>query len=287
MATQKEEQKMEEESKQSIPHTDPIISRLLLNDQFGKRIQDQKQLFRDCKVVGFLFSAIWKHDRNAFQSHVIELCRRNPHRFKCVYVSIDSSKEDFERSTRDKPWLHMVWEDGSNTEQKKLDKVEFITPLEHALLKQILAGKEESNGAPPEQQARPFSRVGLCAGLDVLFAPTLMVYHLESQTWLDRNVAHSAIGSREKREAALETWEKGESLSLSWTDILFGLKWAILVSAIGIGYFLLSRADPSYNIVHLVEWFMAGSSSATTTTTTTTTPSSPSPPKPAHQYVEF
>jgi hypothetical protein len=207
-----------------------------------------------------------------------------------------------------------------STEQKKLDKVEFITPLEQALLKQILAGKEESNGAPPEQQARPFSRVGLCAGLDVLFAPTLMVYHLESQTWLDRNVAHSAIGSREKREAALETWEKGESLSLSWTgkfspnplasqlaarpltsvhtdhlphpppssDILVGLKWAILVSAIGIGYFLLSRADPSYNIVHLVEWFMAGSSSsATTTTTTTTTPSSPSPPKPAHQYVEF
>jgi hypothetical protein len=32
-------------------HPDPILSRLLLNDQFGKPIKDPKLFFRDCKVM--------------------------------------------------------------------------------------------------------------------------------------------------------------------------------------------------------------------------------------------
>lgn len=67
----------------------------------------------DAQVVGFLFSMNWKYDRKAFQTNVMELCQRNPHRFKCIYVSIDSCKQDFDRATRDKPWFNMIWEDGS------------------------------------------------------------------------------------------------------------------------------------------------------------------------------
>ncbi|OAV90403.1 hypothetical protein PTTG_02934 [Puccinia triticina 1-1 BBBD Race 1] len=273
-------------------HPDPILCRLLLNDQFGKPIKNPKLFFRDCKVVGFFFSAIWKYDRDSFQQNVMDLCHRNPHRFKCIYISIDSSKQDFDKSTKEKPWVNMIWEDGSNMEEEKpakLDKMDFITPLEQELVKKILAGKVDLL-----QDPRPLSRVGLCSGLDVLFAPTLMVYHLESKTWLDSNVSHAAIGSREKREVALETWEKGERLTLTLMDILVGLRWAILIGTLGIIYVFLVRADDAYNIVHLVEYFMAGAAenSATNAPSTSPGPSSPPmshhlPPKNSHEYVEF
>ncbi|KAA1074440.1 hypothetical protein PGT21_005480 [Puccinia graminis f. sp. tritici] len=280
----------------SIPasnrHPDPILSRLLLNDQFGKPIKDPKLFFRDCKVVGFFFSAIWKYDRESFQQHVIELCHRNPHRFKCIYISIDSSQQDFEKSTREKPWVNMIWEDGSNMEEDKpakLESLDFITPIEQELVKQILAGKVDQ-----AQDSRPLSRVGLCSGLEVLFAPTLMVYHLESRTWLDSNVSHGAIASKEKRELALETWEKGERLTLTLMDILVGLRWAILIATVGIIYFFLVRADDAYNIVHLVEWFMAGAAESSHSAPSTPGDSSSPPisnhlhpPKNSHQYVEF
>ncbi|KAH9456722.1 hypothetical protein MJO28_006790 [Puccinia striiformis f. sp. tritici] len=272
-------------------HPDPILSRLLLNDQFGKPIQNPKLFFRDCKVVGFFFSSIWKYDRESFQQNVMELCNRNPHRFKCIYVSIDSTKQDFISATKDKPWINMIWDDGSNMESEEkpkiIQKVDFITPIEQDLIKKIIAGKLDI-----KQDSRFFSRVGLCAGLEVLFAPTLMIYHLESRTWLEHNVSHGAVGSREKREIALETWEKGQRLTLSIMDILVGLRWAILISTVGIVYFILVRADDSYNLVHLVEWFMSGdvSSSSTTATTAPSPISAHTPPPPlksAHEYVEF
>ncbi|KAH9440763.1 hypothetical protein Pst134EA_031435 [Puccinia striiformis f. sp. tritici] len=103
-------------------HPDPILSRLLLNDQFGKPIQNPKLFFRDCKVVGFFFSSIWKYDRESFQQNVMELCNRNPHRFKCIYVSIDSTKQDFISATKDKPWINMIWDDGSNMESEEKTK---------------------------------------------------------------------------------------------------------------------------------------------------------------------
>ncbi|KNZ50870.1 hypothetical protein VP01_41g6 [Puccinia sorghi] len=226
----------------------------------------------------------WKYDRKAFQTNVMELCQRNPHRFKCIYVSIDSCKQDFDRATRDKPWFNMIWEDGSNVQQDEKDKpqLDFMTPMEQERIKQILSGGEGDNKKREEEDGRPISRVGLCAGVEVLYAPTLMIYHVESGRWLERGVSHGAISTREKRELALEKWEKGESLGVSWTDILYGLRWALLFSAIGITYFFLVRFDDAYNVVHLVERFMAGPS-------LTTTP--PPPPittsVPSHQYVEF
>ncbi|POW09911.1 hypothetical protein PSHT_08892 [Puccinia striiformis] len=240
-------------------HPDPILSRLLLNDQFGKPIQNPKLFFRDCKVVGFFFFINMEIRSRIIQQNVMELCNRNPHRFKCIYVSIDSTKQDFISATKDKPWINMIWDDGSNMESEEkpkiIQKVDFITPIEQDLIKKIIAGKLDI-----KQDSRFFSRVGLCAG--------------------------------EKREIALETWEKGQRLTLSIMDILVGLRWAILISTVGIVYFILVRADDSYNLVHLVEWFMSGdvSSSSTTATTAPSPISAHTPPPPlksAHEYVEF
>lgn len=193
-------------------------------------------------------------------------------------------------------------------DEKDKPQLDFMTPMEQERIKQILSGGEGDNKKREEEDGRPISRVGLCAGVEVLYAPTLMIYHVESGRWLERGVSHGAISTREKRELALEKWEKGESLGVSWTgkcshcssppprvllaeslfciprssDILYGLRWALLFSAIGITYFFLVRFDDAYNVVHLVERFMAGPS-------LTTTP--PPPPittsVPSHQYVEF
>jgi len=272
-------------------HPDPLISRLILNDEHGKQIKDQRQAFRECKVVGFLFSMNWRYDPKAFQTHVVQLCLRNPHRFKCIYVSVDSCKEDFDRATKDKPWFNMIWEDGSNVEEDSQVKpqLDFITPMEPERIKRIFwRGAGDHKREEEDDDGRPLSRVGLCAGAEVLYAPTLMIYHVESGRWLERCVAAGVIETREKREEALERWERGESLGVTWTDILVGLRWAILFSSIGLIYCLLVRFDDAYNVVHLVERFMAGSSSPSTAT-----PPPPPPPPPittsvpSHHYAEF
>lgn len=264
-------------------HPDPVLCRLRLNDPLGKPMANPKLFFRDCKVVAFLFGTAWKYDRNSFQSQVIELCRRNPHRFKCIYVSIDANRAEFDSATATKPWASMIWEDGSNLEDEKpvqLEKIQFATPEEQKLIKKMLAGEVTLKEDP-----RPISRVGLCAGLEMLFAPTLAIYHLESKTWLNMNVSQKLIDTKEKRELALEKWENGERLNLSWADIVAGMRWAIMIMVIGVSYLLLVRSNESYNVVNLVEKLLFP----------TTSPSSESKPplSSSHagpkvgQYVEF
>lgn len=244
-------------------HPDPVLSRLRLNDQFGKPITDPKLFFRDCKVVGFFFSTLWKCNPDSFQNKVLELCNRNPHRFKCIYVSIDTSKEEFDLATKEKPWINMIWEDGSNViEEGNLnqeDNVKFMTPEDQESIEKIING----GGVTIKEDSRAISRVGLCSGLNVMFTPSLAIYNLETKTWLEKNVSIRCITSKEKRENALETWERGERLGLSWMDIVIGFRWAILASLVGIVYTLLVQSDDSYNIVHLVEKFLAPSSTQT------------------------
>ncbi|MBW0494070.1 hypothetical protein O181_033785 [Austropuccinia psidii MF-1] len=281
---QKEKAKYAVDSTQA--HPDPVLSRLRLNDPFGKPIENPKLFFRDCKVVGFLFANNWKYDPDSLQNRVIDLCRRNPHRFKCIFVSIDSNRQNFDSATKEKPWVNMIWEDGSNVEEgeEKGDlNNEFLSPEDDLnLLKGILTGKINDQKDP-----RPISRVGLCSGLNIMFSPTLAIYHLESKTWLNLNVRNDLLKSKERREVALESWERGESLVMGWSDILWGLRWSLLLIVAALIYRTLLSYDDSYNIVHLVEKIMDPSARNPVQPTTPPLMTSSSQKPKIADYIEF
>ncbi|KAG0147511.1 hypothetical protein CROQUDRAFT_656080 [Cronartium quercuum f. sp. fusiforme G11] len=264
-------------------HPDRIISRLRLFDGFGNPITNPKLLFRDCEVVGFFFATIWHPQKEQFHNDVLDFSQRHPHRFKCIYVSIDSKKQDFELATKEKAWVHMAWDDGSNLENEEQEteppSTDFITPDETTLLGQIFAGSLSMESDP-----RPISRVSLVQQLNVLSVPTLSTYHLQKGTWLDSNVRASLFETKEQRDRAWETWQKSERLEMSWADIFQTMRWSIFLLIAGIIYTILVKFDDSYNIVHLTEYFMNPGSRTGFSTQEEAIPSIPKAP--AH-YAEF
>ncbi|CAH7677475.1 hypothetical protein BY996DRAFT_4582733 [Phakopsora pachyrhizi] len=233
---------------------DPILCRLRLNDQFGNPIEDAQTFFRDCKVVGFFFGTIWKQQKSSFEGNVLEFCRRNPHRFKCIFISVDSSRKDFDQVVRDKPWIHMIWEDGSNEEENDAStkpKEQFLTPEDDALLKAIL-----KDSVRYEDDSRPISRVGLCHLLNVFYSPTLKIYHLESKEWLDSKVRPETLNSDDNKQRAWEKWEKGGKTEMSFSEIFYSLRYLLIGILLAIGYFILISFDESYKIVNLVEHYL-------------------------------
>ncbi|KAH9810587.1 hypothetical protein DFH28DRAFT_1085542 [Melampsora americana] len=210
-------------------HPNQIINRLRLIDGFGEPIKNPRLLFRDCEVVGFFFATLWNPHKEKFQNHVLEFTQHHPHRFKCIYVSIDSKKSDFELATRDKAWVHMTWNDGSKRREEGRKKSKFILPFEHELLNEIF-----STSNPPISDPRPISRISLVQHLNILSTPTLSIYHLKKQVWLERNVRMNLFESKEQREHAWDLWQRGEQIGFNWSV----------------------KFDDSYNLVHLTESFM-------------------------------
>lgn len=236
-------------------YPDQIISRLRLFDGFGNPITNPKLLFRDCEVVGFFFATIWHPQKEQFQNHVLDFTRKHPHRFKCIYVSIDSKKSDFEIATKDKAWVHMAWNDGSNLDDQDQEEEnsEFISPYETSLLEQIFSNPAPSSS---DSDSRPISRVSLVQQMNVLSTPSLSIYHLKHHTWLDQHLRHALFESPEQREKAWETWEKGELMGFSWSEVYRSMKWSILLSIVALIYWILVKLDDSYNLVHLTEKFL-------------------------------
>ncbi|EGG10168.1 uncharacterized protein MELLADRAFT_60649 [Melampsora larici-populina 98AG31] len=224
-------------------YPDRIISRLRLVDGFGKPIVNPKLLFRDCEVVGFFFATLWNPHKQEFHNHVLDFTQKHPHRFKCVYVSIDSKKSDFDLATKDKAWVHMAWNDGSNlddqVEESDESFSEFVSPYDTKLLNEIFSNLGADTTDPPNtflSDSRPISRVSLVQQMNILSTPTLSIYHSKKHTWLDQNVRHSLFESPEQRTKAWESWEKGESIGLTWS--------------------VLIKLDDSFNLVNLTENLM-------------------------------
>lgn len=102
-----------------------MLRRLRLRDPYGKGV-DLKKEFRDTEVVGFLFGSSWSQGKVEefykvrFCSHtgtlnwvrkiaqdIVTFSRRHPHRFKCIYCSVDTDEAAYKQNTENRPWLAM------------------------------------------------------------------------------------------------------------------------------------------------------------------------------------
>ncbi|CAO1620816.1 unnamed protein product [Jaminaea pallidilutea] len=102
-------------------HPDPLIRRLRLVDGRGKPIDLQKY-FRDCKVLALYFSSQWAGmPLKEYQKIITDFQSKHPHEFKVVYVSVDVDEEWYKAGVEGKPWVSMVWNDGSSLPSERSD----------------------------------------------------------------------------------------------------------------------------------------------------------------------
>lgn len=95
-------------------HTDPLLRRLRLVDSHGKPV-NLKRYFQDCKVVALYFSSQWAGmPLKEYQRTITDFQSRHPHEFKVIYVSVDVDEEWYKAGVEGKPWVSMVWNDGSS-----------------------------------------------------------------------------------------------------------------------------------------------------------------------------
>jgi len=218
--------------------------------------------FRDTEVVAFLFGSSWSKGKpGEFYKDIIEFTRRHPHRFKCIYVSIDTDSTGFKQNTSNKPWLAMVWNDGSNLPiSNHEDADEPIGPLAGSE-DFLLAGEEDLESDLAEEDTtgkvytRPFARVHLASKLGVLGVPTLVVYSLTQKKVLNYNVRPDLL-LPERAETTWEAWHRGESADLSFTELLHKMRWTIVLLIFAIIYSLsVKLGGEDYNF--LARWVLA------------------------------
>lgn len=95
-------------------HPDPLLRRLRLVDNGGSPV-NLKQYFRDCKVVALYFSSQWAGmPLKEYHKTITDFQAKHPHEFKVIYVSVDVDEEWYKAGVQDKPWVSMVWNDGSS-----------------------------------------------------------------------------------------------------------------------------------------------------------------------------
>ncbi|KAH8918695.1 hypothetical protein BT69DRAFT_1267490, partial [Atractiella rhizophila] len=172
-------------------HPDPLLRRLRLRNGRGEEVDLMKELGSDVKAVGFLFAASWTRSSVEAYKGLLDFARWQPHRFKLVYVSVDTDEKTYHANVLGREWLAMEWNDGSNlpsdrdpsdtTPLPPLSRNEsFLLPFEPDL--DFSLSLEDPTGA---QYTRPYSRVFLAEKYGVLGVPNLLVYHTGKRKMVD------------------------------------------------------------------------------------------------------
>lgn len=178
-------------------------------------------------------------------------------------------KVERERSTDckvDQPWVSMVWNDGSalpapthnETSGKIDDSLAEQPPLynnEDFLMAQEFDIDESLSKTDTSGQAylRPFSRVHLASKLNIIAAPTVCIYNLESQKMLDWNVRMNKL-SPNKRDETWSRWKRGEvAKSASLSEAINNAPITFAVGILALAYYLLLLyGGQRYNVSTLI-----------------------------------
>lgn len=246
-------------------HPDPLLRRLRLVDPHGVPV-DLRRTFRDTKVVGFYFASQWAgQPLKEYHQAISDFCRLHPHEFKAIYVSVDVDEQWYKAGVRDKPWISMVWNDGSSMPAERADRTAAPTSPDGDLDELprlynnedfLLANEQDIDESlshtdkSGEAYLRPFSRVHLAAKLNIIAAPTLCIYHLESGKMLEWNVRMGRLASHRSKET-WEKWRAGESAaSFNARDVFAAAPYTFLLGLLMIVYFVFIRVmGEDYNML--------------------------------------
>ncbi|EPQ28543.1 uncharacterized protein PFL1_03847 [Pseudozyma flocculosa PF-1] len=256
-------------------HPDPLLRRLRLVDAHGEAV-NLRQMFRDTKVVGFYFASQWAgQPLKEYHQAIANFSRRHPHEFKAIYVSVDVDEQWYKAGTANKPWISMVWNDGSSMPSERQDRTSSASPELEELPKLhngedfLLANETDIDESlshtdrSGEAYLRPFSRVHLAAKLNIVAAPTLCIYHLESGKMLEWNVRMSRLTqSQGKADETWERWKRGErSASFGLQDALLSAPYTLAALALAVALWLaILFGGQEFNIVRNIFDIFAGSS---------------------------
>ncbi|EST05521.1 Thioredoxin-like fold [Kalmanozyma brasiliensis GHG001] len=246
-------------------HPDPLLRRLRLVDAYGVPV-DLRKTFRDTKVVGFYFASQWAgQPLKEYHQAISDFCRHHPHEFKAIYVSVDVDEQWYKAGVKDKPWISMVWNDGSSMPAERADRTAAPTSPDGDLdelprlynnedfllanegdIDESLSHTDKSG----EAYLRPFSRVHLAAKLNIIAAPTLCIYHLESGKMLEWNVRMGRLASHRRRET-WERWRAGESAAtFSVADAFAVAPYTIVAALFALLYFaVVWFGGEEYNVL--------------------------------------
>ncbi|GAA5860950.1 hypothetical protein JCM3774_003198 [Rhodotorula dairenensis] len=244
--------------KQFYSHPDPLLRRLRLRNGYGKEV-DLEREFKDTKLVLFLFGATWRNCIMEPYENVANFARRHPHQCKVIYVSADSNERTFDQNTRQKPWLAMEWNDGSNMEtpgapvQDQQDAEPAPTdsdPLEPFLLAGDPDLEDEVHHSDPkgELYLRPYSRVYLAEKWDVLAVPNLVVYHLPTRSILTQHARFDLL-KENKIESTWQKWSQGEKIEFGLADLAYALRWSIALAVVASTYAISVRTGAIPDVI--------------------------------------
>ncbi|GAA6059973.1 hypothetical protein JCM10212_001322 [Sporobolomyces blumeae] len=238
--------------KEYYTHSDPLLRRLRLRNGFGTMV-NLEQEFRDTKVVLFFFAATWRGSSSDPFEAVQTFQRRFPHQCKVVYVSVDDTLQAYEQNTRQKPWLSMEWNDGSNLPSASPDSAELPPPLEPYLLAGDPDLEEDLSHSDSTGSVylRPYSRVHLADKWTVLGVPNLVVYHVGKREVLSYHARFELLREG-KMIATWDRWSKGEKVTFGVHELVYALRHTILIGVIALVYLSLVRSGRMPNYVQ--EW---------------------------------
>ena len=246
-------------------HPDPLLRRLRLVDAYGVPV-DLRRTFRDTKVVGFYFASQWAgQPLKEYHQAISDFCRQHPHEFKAIYVSVDVDEQWYKAGVKDKPWISMVWNDGSSMPAERADRTAAPTSPDGDLDELprlynnedfLLANEQDIDESlshtdkSGEAYLRPFSRVHLAAKLNIIAAPTLCIYHLESGKMVGWNVRMGRLAPHRSQDT-WERWRAGESAaSFGLRDAFAVAPYTFLAGLFAILYYLFVwYAGEDYNVL--------------------------------------
>ncbi|PWZ02211.1 hypothetical protein BCV70DRAFT_186171 [Testicularia cyperi] len=244
-------------------HPDPLLRRLRLVDAHGVPV-DLRREFRDTKVVGFYFASQWAgQPLKEYHQAISDFCRAHPHEFKAIYVSVDVDEQWYKAGVKDKPWISMVWNDGSSMPTERTDRTASLPNGDLDELPRLynnedflLANESDIDESlshtdkSGEAYLRPFSRVHLAAKLNIIAAPTLCIYHLETGKMLEWNVRMGRLASHRSKETWIR-WQNAEkAASFGLLDVLQAAPYTFLIALVAVIYLAVVHfAGDEYNVL--------------------------------------
>lgn len=169
-------------------------------------------------------------------------------------MSVDVDEAWYKAGVRNKPWVSMVWNDGSSDEPGEEEDDERAEKSALYNGEDFLFGDETDideslsrTDTSGEAYLRPFSRVHLASKLNIIAAPTLTIYHLPSQKMLEWNVRMSRL---EPGKDTWEHWRNGEKVSgISPKEIFYRAPFAFATIAVMLIYLLaIQILGEEYNV---------------------------------------
>ena len=145
-------------------------------------------------------------------------------------------KKYYDVATRNQPWLSMTWDDGSSAEN---DDEGGESPEAESFLLAGDADIEESVVAADTQglcYVRPFSRVYMADKLDVLAAPTLVIYHVGTRQILDRHVRVQKLRYGGEEEVIAHWLEGNRTPGFNFMDFVQLSPWTVVLAILAAVY---------------------------------------------------